>query len=161
MFGLGFGKALTVGSSAPLFTLPDQDGHPVVLAEALKVGPVVVYFYPRDDTPGCTAQACKFRDGYADFSDAGAQVLGISADTVDSHKKFAERYRLPFRLLADTDDAVHTAYGVQAALGLIRGRVTYVIDSTGVIRHVFEDRLHATAHVSDALHVLRTLKAGQ
>ncbi len=158
MLGLGFGKPLAVGSKAPDFTLPDQDGRPTVLSDALKAGPAVVYFYPRDDTPGCTAEACKFRDDYQDFTDAGAQVFGISDDDVASHKRFAERHRLPFRLLADTDNAVHKAYGLQAALGILRGRVTYVIDRHGVVRHSFDARINAVAHVRDALKVLRALK---
>ncbi|MBM4341747.1 MAG: peroxiredoxin [Deltaproteobacteria bacterium] len=158
MFGFGFGTPLAVGTKAPEFTLPDQDGRPVALADALKAGPAVVYFYPRDDTPGCTAEACKFRDDYQDFTDAGAQVFGISQDDVASHKRFAERHRLPFRLLADTDDSVHKAYGVQAALGVLRGRVTYVIDRQGIVRHSFDARINAVAHVRDALQVLRALK---
>ena len=157
MFGLGGGERLAVGSKAPEFTLPNQHGKLVSLAEVLQAGPVVVYFYPRDDTPGCTAEACKFRDDYQEFSEAGAQVLGISADSVESHAKFAQKFRLPFDLLADTDDAVHTRYGVEKQLGFLRGRVTYVIDATGVVRHSFDSKINAVAHVRDALAVLRKL----
>ena len=157
MFGTG--KTLAVGSKAPPIALPDQDGQVVQLADVLQKGPAVVYFYPRDDTPGCTAEACKFRDDYQDFTDAGAAVLGISDDSVASHKRFAERHRLPFRLLADTDNAVHRAYGVGAVLGVIRGRVTYVVDQQGKIAHSFDARINAVAHVRDALAVLRQLQA--
>lgn len=156
---IGFGKPLAVGSPAPAFSLPDQDGNTVHLHEALKKGPAVVYFYPRDDTPGCTAEACKFRDDYQDFTDAGAQVFGISDDSVHSHKQFAERHRLPFRLLADTDNAVYQAFGLQTALGFLRGRVTFIVGTDGKIAHTFDSRINAVAHVKDALKVLRQLKA--
>ncbi len=118
----------------------------------------MVYFYPRDETPGCTAQACKFRDDYADFKDAGAEVLGVSDDSVEKHKAFAIHHRLPFRLLADTDNAVHRAYGVTPTLGILRGRVTYVIDQQGKIALTFDSQLRATAHIGEALAALRGLK---
>lgn len=159
MLGLSSGKTLAVGSVAPAFELPDQDGATIRLADVLQRGPAVVYFYPRDDTPGCTAEACKFRDDYQDFTDAGAEVLGISDDSVASHKAFAQRHRLPFRLLADTTNTVHAAYGVHTSLGFIRGRVSYVVDRQGIIRHAFDARINAVAHVREALSVLRQLKA--
>jgi len=157
MLGL-FGQPLAVGVRAPLFTLPDQDGQPVALADALGRGPVVVYFYPRDDTPGCTAEACRFRDDYQDFADAGAQVFGVSHDTIASHRQFVQRHRLPFQLLADSDDAVHAAWGVKAAFGgLLRGRVTYVLDQDGVVQYAHQGQINAVAHVAAALAVVRRL----
>src|SRR5690606_34936307 len=98
---------------------------------------VVLYFYPKDDTPGCTVEACSFRDAYAVFSDAGAEVVGISSDSVGAHKAFADKHRLPFRLLADHGGHVRASYGVKKTLGLIDGRVTFIIDRGGVVRHVF------------------------
>lgn len=155
MFGV---KMLAKGQQAPDFTLPDQDGNPQSLKAILQRGPAVIYFYPRDETPGCTAQACKFRDDYADFKDAGAEVLGISDDSVEVHKAFAQHHRLPFRLLADVDNAVHKAYGVTPTLGLLRGRVTYVVDQQGKIVLAFDSQLRATAHIGEALTALRGLR---
>lgn len=150
-------RLLEVGQPAPDFTLLDQAGAPQRLSDVLTRGPAVVYFYPRDDTPGCTAEACKFRDDYADFTDAGAEVLGISDDSVETHKAFAQRHRLPFRLLADTDNAVHKAYGVTPTLGMLRGRVTYVVGRDGRIGLVFNSHLNAKAHVGEALAVVKRL----
>jgi len=148
-----------VGESAPDFTLPDQRGTPRRLTDLLHNGPVVLYFYPKDETPGCTAQACSFRDQHQVFADAGAQVVGVSADSVASHDAFARNHRLPFVLLSDVDDTVHALYGVEKRLGLLRGRVTFVIDGKGVVRHVSTQAINATAHVKDAVAVLATLGA--
>lgn len=105
--------------------------------------PVVVYFYPKDDTPGCTAEACAFRDQYQDFTQAGAEVIGISSDGPESHAHFAGKHRLPFVLLSDQGGAVRKAYGVSAMLGLLPGRVTFVLDKSGTIRHMFSSQLRA------------------
>jgi peroxiredoxin Q/BCP len=118
--------------------------------------PVVLYFYPKDDTPGCTKEACTFRDQYQDFEDAGAAVIGVSSDSPESHKKFAAKHRLPFTLLADRGGKVRTLYGVPATLGLLPGRVTFVIDGGGVVRRVFNSQLDATRHVEEALAELRS-----
>ena len=149
--------ALKAGDAAPRFTLPDKDGNPVHLDDLRARGPVVVYFYPKDATPGCTAEACAFRDAYEDFRDAGAEVVGISSDSADSHQKFAGHHRLPFVLLADQGGRVRGQFGVPKTFGLISGRVTYVIDREGVIRHVFSSQLQAKKHVDQALRVIRTL----
>jgi peroxiredoxin Q/BCP len=153
---LGGGTGLGPGDPAPDFTLEDQDGRPVRLAD-LRGRPVVVYFYPKDDTPGCTRESCAFRDHYAAFQDAGAEVLGISSDPPASHKAFADKHRLPFRLLADAGGRVRAAFRVPRTAGLLPGRVTYVIDREGVIRHAFNSQLAATRHVDEALEVLRRL----
>jgi peroxiredoxin Q/BCP len=153
---LGGGTGLGAGDRAPDFTLDDQDGRPVSLAD-YRGRNVVVYFYPKDDTPGCTKESCAFRDHYTAFSDAGAEVIGISSDSSASHKKFAEKYRLPFRLLADVGGKVRGAFGVPRTAGLLPGRVTYVIDREGVIRHAFNSQLAATRHVDEAIEVLRRL----
>jgi peroxiredoxin Q/BCP len=144
----------TVGQPAPEFTLPDQDGGSVSLS-SLKGGWVVVYFYPKDDTPGCTAESCSFRDSFEEFTDAGAKVVGISSDSVDSHKAFATKHNLPFTLLADTDGNVRKAFGVGKTLGLIPGRVTYVIDPEGVVRHKFSSQFKPKSHIDEALDVIK------
>lgn len=144
----------TVGQPAPEFTLTDQDGASVSLA-SLNGGWVVVYFYPKDDTPGCTAESCSFRDNFEDFTDAGAKVIGISSDSVESHKAFATKHSLPFTLLADTDGGVRKAWGVGKTLGLLPGRVTYVIDPEGVVRHKFSSQFKPKSHIEEALGVIR------
>jgi thioredoxin-dependent peroxiredoxin len=154
---IGTGTGLSVGTKAPEFTLNDQDGKPVSLADFRGQKSVVVYFYPKDDTPGCTAEACSFRDQFSEFSDAGAEVIGISSDSEASHKKFAQKYKLPFTLLSDRGGKVRAAFGVPATFGLLPGRVTFVIDKEGVVRHAFNSQINATQHVDEALKVLQTL----
>jgi peroxiredoxin Q/BCP len=144
----------TVGQPAPEFTLSDQNGGSVSLS-SLKGGWVVVYFYPKDDTPGCTAESCSFRDSFEEFTDAGAKVVGISSDSVESHKAFATKHNLPFTLLADTDGSVRKAFGVGKTLGLIPGRVTYVIDPEGVVRHKFSSQFKPKSHIDEALDVIK------
>jgi peroxiredoxin Q/BCP len=152
---LGGGTGLGAGDRAPDFALPDQDGREVRLADFRGQKNVVVYFYPKDDTPGCTKESCAFRDAYTVFQEAGAEVIGISSDSPASHKAFAEKHRLPFRLLADAGGQVRAAFRVPRTAGLLPGRVTYVIDREGVIRHAFNSQLAATRHVDEALEVLR------
>ena len=155
---LGGGDAgIEVGAKAPGFTLKDQHGKAISLADFAGRKNVVVYFYPKDDTPGCTKESCTFRDQYTAFTDVGAEVLGISSDSEDSHKKFAEKYNLPFPLLADHGGAVRKQFGVPKSLGLLPGRVTFVIDKQGVVRHVFNSQLNPTKHVDEAIAVLKTL----
>jgi peroxiredoxin Q/BCP len=151
--------AIQAGDKAPEFTLPKQDGTLVSLKDLLKKGSVVLYFYPKDNTPGCTAEACAFRDSYEVFKDAGAEVVGISSDSAKSHEGFAAKHQLPFTLVADTDGAVRKAYGVPKTLGLLQGRVTYVIDPQGKVRHVFNSQLGVGKHVSEALAVVKQFAA--
>jgi thioredoxin-dependent peroxiredoxin len=152
---LGGGAAgVRAGDRAPDFALPDADGKDVRLAD-LRGKPVVLYFYPKDDTPGCTKEACSFRDQYQDFQDAGAVVIGVSSDSGESHRKFAEKYKLPFTLVSDRGGAVRKLYGVPATLGLLPGRVTFVIGPDGVVRKVFNSQLAATRHVEESLAALR------
>jgi thioredoxin-dependent peroxiredoxin len=148
-----------VGDAAPDFTLPDQHGQQVSLGEAVRRGPVVLYFYPKDETPGCTAEACAFRDAYEVFREAGAEVIGVSSDGVGSHERFSSRHQLPFTLLADEDGGVRKRYGVRPTLGVLPGRVTYVIDGGGVVRHVFSSQMGATRHVQEALDALKEIGA--
>jgi peroxiredoxin Q/BCP len=144
------------GDAAPAFSLPDQNGKPVSLAD-FKGRSVVLYFYPKDDTPGCTRESCAFRDAYEDFEEAGAEVIGISSDSPESHQKFAARHRLPFTLVSDAGGQVRKAYGVPATLGLLPGRVTFVIDREGIVRHVFNSQFNPTQHVAEAKEVLARL----
>jgi thioredoxin-dependent peroxiredoxin len=152
-------RGIQVGDKAPDFTLPSQSGEPVRLGDRLGDRVVVLYFYPKDDTPGCTAEACAFRDSHESFTDAGADVIGISSDSTGRHASFAGRHQLPFTLLSDQGGQVRKSYGVPAVLGLLPGRVTYVIDRTGTVQHVFNSMTNIGQHVSDALDVVRRLQA--
>jgi thioredoxin-dependent peroxiredoxin len=152
---------IQVGDKAPDFTLPSQSGEPVRLQDRLGQGVVVLYFYPKDNTRGCTAEACAFRDSHEVFTDAGAEVIGISSDSVDRHSAFAAKHQLPFTLLSDQGGQVRKLYGVPAVLGLLPGRVTYVIDRQGRVRHVFSSMTNIGQHVSDALETVRQLQAEQ
>ncbi|HEX5292350.1 MAG TPA: peroxiredoxin [Streptosporangiaceae bacterium] len=154
-------SGIQVGSKAPDFTLPSQSGAPVRLQDRLGERVIVLYFYPRDDTRGCTAEACAFRDSHEVFADAGAEVIGISSDSVDRHAAFAGKHDLPFTLLSDKGGQVRKSYGVPAVLGVLPGRVTYVIDREGSVRHVFSSMTNIGQHVSDALETVRQLQAGQ
>ena len=152
---------IQAGDKAPDFTLPAQSGEPVRLKDRLGERVVVLYFYPRDDTRGCTAQACAFRDSHEVFAEAGAEVIGISSDSVDRHAAFAGRHELPFTLLSDQGGRVRKLYGVPAVLGLLPGRVTYVIDREGTVRYVLNSMTNISQHVSDALDEVRKLQAGE
>jgi thioredoxin-dependent peroxiredoxin len=148
---------IRIGDRAPDFTLPTQDGSSVKLSDLLQKGAVVLYFYPKDDTPGCTVEACTFRDAYEDFKDAGAQVVGVSSDSADAHKAFADKHRLPFTLVSDEGGKLRKQYGVKSTLGLIPGRVTYVIDPKGVVVHIFDSQMNPAKHVREALEVLKRI----
>lgn len=142
---------INVGDMAPDFELKDKDGNPVKLSDYRGKQSVVLYFYPKDETAGCTAQACSFRDSYEDFKAAGAEVIGISSDSGRSHAKFAEHHRLPFVLLSDIIGKVRKAYGAYDLLGLIPGRVTFVIDRDGRVVHKFDSHLNPKKHITEAL----------
>ena len=118
-----------------------------------------LYFYPKDETPGCTAEACSFRDSYEVFREAGAEVVGVSSDSTSSHDRFATRHRLPFTLLSDEGGRVRKRYGVRPTLGILPGRVTYVIDGSGVVRHVFSSQTGVQRHVQEALDALKEIQA--
>jgi len=151
-------RGVQVGDKAPDFTLTSQSGEQVRLHDRLGERVVVLYFYPKDETRGCTAEACAFRDSHEVFTEAGAEVIGVSSDSVDRHAAFAGRHNLPFTLLSDAGGKVRKAYGVPAALGFIPGRVTYVIDRSGMVRHVFNSMMNIDGHVKDALAVVRQLQ---
>ncbi len=149
---------LEPGTCAPDFSLPDPTGRTVRLGDLLGKGPIVLYFYPKDNTQGCTAEACAFRDHYLVFKEAGAEVVGVSTDSEASHQGFAEQHKLPFILLSDQKGVVSKLYGARALFGLMTGRVSYVIDASGTVRHVFNSMFNATRHVDEALGVVRTLQ---
>lgn len=146
-----------VGSIAPDFTLPSQSGQMVSLKDFVGEKPVVLFFYPKDDTPGCTKEACAFRDDHEGFGKLDAEVIGISSDSVESHRSFAAKHNLPYTLLSDKERKVRKLYGVPNTLGLFPGRVTYVMDRKGIVRHVFSSQLAAEKHVEEALITLRSI----
>lgn len=145
-----------VGDQAPAFSLPTQKGTTVSLQD-FRDKIVVLYFYPKDDTSGCTAEACSFRDNYEVFKQAGAEVIGVSSDSESSHQKFSSKYKLPFVLLSDARGALRKQYGVPTSLGILPGRVTYVIDKQGVVRYIFNDMFNAKRHIDEALKVVREI----
>ncbi len=147
-----------VGDKAQDFTLPSQMGDNVTLSEYLGKKNVVLYFYPKDETPGCIKEACTFRDNYEELTNLGAEVLGISGQSVESHKSFASHYGLPFILLADVDNKIRELYGVPSTMGILPGRVTYIIDKKGVVRHIFVSQTNAQRHVEEAKNTLRLLE---
>ena len=148
---------LRSGAPLPDVTLPGPSG-PVPLKSLLGDRALVIYFYPKDDTPGCTVEACSFRDSHEAFVTAGATVVGVSEDGAESHEQFKARYWLPFTLVSDPGGAAARAFGVKKSfLGLLPGRVTFVIDPQGVVRHVFDSQLRASAHVTEALAVVTRL----
>ena len=147
-----------VGSKAPNFTLPSQSGELVSFRDSLGEKPVVLFFYPKDDTPGCTKEACTFRDEYEQFSELDTEVIGISSDSVDSHKSFAKKHNLPFTLLSDKGEKVRRLYNVPNTFGLFPGRVTYVIDREGIVRRVFSSQIGVERHVQEALEALHSIR---
>jgi thioredoxin-dependent peroxiredoxin len=149
---------LSVGSLIPQFSLKDQNGNPFNISSVLGKKNLVIYFYPKDDSPGCTKEACSFRDQFEVFNEADAVVIGISSQSVKSHKEFAEKYRLKYTLLSDEENQVRKLFGVPAnLLGLIPGRVTYVANKQGKIVYLFNSQIKAEQHVSEALKILKEL----
>ena len=148
---------IAVGDQAPQFSLKDQNGVERRLAD-LNGKPLVLFFYPKDDTPGCTIEACGFRDQYTALQELGAEVWGVSGDGASSHRRFAGKFQLPYPLLVDERSELRNAFGVARTLFVLPGRVTYVIDGTGVVRLVFDEMLDANAHVRQAIATLKQLK---
>jgi thioredoxin-dependent peroxiredoxin len=150
-----FMKPLAIGSTAPDFSLLDQNGQAFTLSEALKAGPVVLYFYPKDETLGCTKQACGFRDRHEGFLAKDAKVVGVSADSVASHQQFIAHRQLPFTLLSDPDKALHRLYGVGTGiLGIMTSRLTFVIDQRGIIRSRTDSVMDVEGHARESLKML-------
>jgi thioredoxin-dependent peroxiredoxin len=152
-------KKTEVGSPVPQFALTDQNGNLFSINSVVGKKNLVIYFYPEDDSPGCTKEACYFRDEFEAFNEADALIIGISGQSVDSHKKFAEKYRLSFTLLSDDGDKVRKLFGVPVNfLGLLPGRVTYIVDKSGTVVYIFNSQTQARKHVDEALRILKGLK---
>jgi len=149
-------KGIKAGDKAPDFTLPSHQGGNVRLEDLLGKGPLVLFFYPKDNSPGCKKEVCAFRDSYEVFRDEGAEVVGISSDSLDSHQDFASGHALQYPLLSDADGEVRRRYGA-VDLGGLPGRVTYVIDPHGVVRYVFSSQLHPTKHIEEAMRVIKEI----
>jgi thioredoxin-dependent peroxiredoxin len=150
-------RSIQIGDYAPDFVLKDQHGNIIKLSDYRDQANVVLYFYPKDDTPGCTAEACGFRDHYTELKEAGAEVIGISSDDSSSHFKFAAKFNLPFILLSDTGAKVRRLYNVPNNFLFIPGRVTFIIDKKGVVRHIFNSQLNAMKHVEEAKKILEKI----
>jgi len=149
--------SIQIGDKLPHFTAVKQDGT-VFDSNSIQNKPVVIYFYPKDNTPGCTTQACSFRDAYQDFQDLGAEVIGVSGDSVSSHQNFQQKHKLPFVLLSDSDRKLRKLFGVPTALfGLIPGRVTYVFNVSGKAIYIF-DNMSAKNHIIKALDSIKKSK---
>jgi thioredoxin-dependent peroxiredoxin len=151
------GKTIAEGDKAPDFSLRAQDGRTVSLHDFLGKSNVVVYFYPKDFTVGCTAEAKAFSENYDEVLKIGAEVMGVSSDTQETHGRFAESCHVRFPLLSDEGGKVREAYGVKSSFGLVPGRVTFVIDKAGVVRRVFSSQLNPARHVSEAVQVLKAI----
>lgn len=150
-------EGLNIGDKLPLFGAKDQNGNDFYIQSVLEKKVLVIYFYPKDDTPGCTKQACFLRDQYEEFKAIGAEVIGISGDSVPAHKKFASKYDLPFILLSDADKSLRKLFGVKSSMmGLLPGRVTYVVDKKGIIQMVFDD-MNATNHLEKTVAKVKSL----
>lgn len=145
------------GDKIPEFELPDQTGE-TFRSESLKGKKCVIFFYPKDETPGCTKEACGFRDAYEDFQKADAEVIGISSDGIKTHQSFISNHNLPFTLLSDEDKSVRKMFGVPSNLfGLIPGRVTYVVNSKGIVEYIFNSQLNTQGHIDKALEVIKKI----
>jgi thioredoxin-dependent peroxiredoxin len=145
---------IRVGDRAPDFSGTTQDGSVIRLSDVLKERAVVLFFYPKDGTAICTKEACSFRDSYRQFVDAGAEVIGVSSDSTEAHRDFAHQHGLPFHLISDEGGSLRKAFGVPRTLGLFPGRVTYVIDRTGIVRLIFSAQFATEDHVRQALRAV-------
>lgn len=149
---------LKKGDAIPEIVLYDQHNQLFNVNDFVGINSMVIYFYPKDDTPGCTKEACSFRDSYEVFNSAGAMVIGISSDSPKSHLEFADKYGLPFPLLSDTEDKISKAFGVPSDyMGAVPGRVTFVIDREGIVQFVFQDLDSAEQHVEEAMQVIKQI----
>ena len=146
--------ALKVGDTLPNFTAKDTNGTVFDSQNYIGKQSLVIYFYPKDNTPGCTVEACSFRDNYQDFKDLGAEVIGVSADSVTSHLKFKSKFNLPFILLSDADKKLRKLFGVENSLIFLPGRETFVADKNGVILMIFNS-MSSKIHIEKALQILK------
>ena len=146
---------IQVGDKAPEFSATTQDGATIRLADFVGKRNLVLFFYPKDGSPACTKEACSFRDSYEQFANAETEVVGVSSDSPESHRGFAERHKLPFRLISDPKGELRKAFGVPKVLGLLPGRATFVIDKDGMVRLSFSAQLASVEHVKRALEALK------
>ena len=153
--------AVKVGDKAPDFTLPSQMGDNVTLSEFLGKKNIVLFFYPKDESQGCTREACKFRDSYDILTSLGAEVIGVSSQSVESHKSFATHHGLQFILLSDEGNKVRELYGVPSTLGILPGRVTYISDKKSIVRHIFNSQTHVEQHAEEAIKILKEIEQEQ
>jgi peroxiredoxin Q/BCP len=149
---------IQIGDNCPDFQLPDASGKMINMTDFIGKKKMVIYFYPKDDTPGCTKEACSFRDSYEDFKGFDCEVIGISSDTEEKHSFFASKHKLPFILLADTDKKVRKLFGVPGNLfGLIPGRVTYIIGLDGKVKGIYNSQTNPLGHIEKALELVKSL----
>jgi thioredoxin-dependent peroxiredoxin len=153
-------KSIQVGDRVPDLTLTAQDGRRFLLADFKGKQSIVLFFYAKDNTPICTRQVCSFRDAYGEFGKAAAVVIGVSSDSDKSHRSFAESQRLPYLLVADSDGSLRKSFGVPKTLGILPGRVTYIIDRDGIVRQIINSQFQAQKHVDEALRAVRELAPG-
>lgn len=152
-------KKIEVGSIIPEFSLQDQNGNLFNINTVIGKKNLVIYFYPKDDSPGCTKEACYFRDQFEVFKEADALIIGISGQSVQSHNEFADKYKLSYTLLSDEGNKIRNLFGVPTnLLGLLPGRVTYIIAKTGKVIYIFNSQMQVTKHVDEALRILKELK---
>ncbi|MBB5254858.1 peroxiredoxin [Sulfurisphaera ohwakuensis] len=147
---------MKVGDKAPLFEGITDTGEKFSLSDYIGKHDIVLYFYPKDDTPGCTREACAFRDNWNLLQGYDVVVIGISSDDVESHKKFKQKYNLPFILISDPDKKIRELYGAKGFI--LPARITFVIDKKGIIRHIYNSQLNPENHVKEALKTLEMLK---
>lgn len=147
------------GDECPIFSLPNQDGKMVNIQEFIGGKNLVIFFYPKDNSWGCTKEVCSFQESHNEFEDLDCEVIGISTDSVESHKSFSKKHHLNFTLLSDSKDVVRNMFGVPGSfLGLMKGRVTYVIDKSGIVKGVFNSQINSVGHISKAIKLLQKLK---
>ncbi|MUM65813.1 redoxin domain-containing protein [Acidianus infernus] len=148
-----------IGDKAPLFEAINDNGDKIALSDFIGKHNIVLYFYPKDDTPGCTREACAFRDNWDLLKDYDVVVIGVSSDNVESHKRFKEKYNLPFILISDPDGKIRELYGAKGFI--LPGRVTFVIDKNGIIMHVYKSQFNPVNHVKEALRALEEIKKNE
>lgn len=146
-----------IGNKAPLFLLKDQSANQVRLEDYIGKQTIIIYFYPKDFTPGCIAEACQFRDDYGDFEEKSVRIFGISSDSIKTHKRFAKKYALPFQLLSDPGNKVRESYGAKTNNPFFQGRITFVIDKHGIIVERFRSQMMAKKHVTVALKAIQNI----
>jgi thioredoxin-dependent peroxiredoxin len=150
--------SITIGSNCPEFTLLNQEGKEVNMRDFIGTKNIIIYFYPKDNTPGCTKEACSFRDSMHDLNNLDCEVFGISADSVSSHKAFSERFRLTFNLLSDENNLIRKQFKVPANLfGIFPGRVTYIINKEGKVIHIINSQTNPEKHIKETIEVVKGL----